>query len=254
MKLNYKSIGQGQPLIILHGLFGASDNWLSIAKQLEKDYQIFLIDQRNHGGSPHSHVWNYETMADDIKEFMNDHQLERAVIMGHSMGGKTAMNFAYRFGEMIMDLIVVDIGPKYYPVHHQTILSGLRSIDLKSLGSRQEADQLLSKSIPEIGIRQFLLKNLSRNRDNQFSWKINLDVIEDQIENVGEALPLEQIYDGECLFIRGDKSDYIKEEDLSELAVRFPQNELQTVSGAGHWVHAEKPREFLSVLNTYLND
>ncbi len=254
MKLNYRSSGQGQPLIILHGLFGASDNWLSIAKKLEDKYQVFLVDQRNHGSSPHSDIWNYEVMAEDVKEFMEDQAMSEAIIMGHSMGGKVAMTFAGRFPEMISDLVIVDIGPKHYPVHHKKILEGLKSIDLSSLSSRQDADRQLQNNVPEMGVRQFLLKNLGRDKDNHYYWKINLKVIEEQIENVGLALPVEKIYDGNCLFIRGENSNYILDEDLPELSIRFPQHKLEIIPNAGHWVHAERPTEFLHALTNYLHD
>lgn len=253
MKLNYRSIGEGPPFIILHGLFGASDNWLSIAKMLEDQYQVYLIDQRNHGASPHSDIWNYEVMADDIKEFMVDQQLPKAIIMGHSMGGKVAMTFSRRFPEMISELIIVDIGPKHYPVHHQKILEGLKSINLNALNSRQDADKQLQQYVPELGVRQFLLKNLGRNKDNKYSWKINLDVIASQIENVGIALPLEKTFNRKCLFIRGENSNYILNEDLQELTVRFPEHQLETIANAGHWVHAERPNEFLNAVTSYLN-
>lgn len=254
MKLNYRSTGQGQPIIILHGLFGASDNWLSIAKKLEANYQVFLIDQRNHGASPHSDIWNYEVMAEDAKEFMESQALSEAIIMGHSMGGKVAMNFARKYPEMITDLVIVDIGPKYYPVHHVKILDGLKSIDLSTLASRQDADRQLQNNVPEMGVRQFLLKNLGRDKNNQFYWKINLNVIEEQIENVGLALPVEKIFDRKCLFIRGENSNYILDEDLPELSITFPQHKLETIPNAGHWVHAERPVEFLHALTNYLHD
>ncbi len=253
MKLHYRSVGQGEPLIILHGLFGASDNWISVGKKLESQYQVFLLDQRNHGSSTHNDEWNYEVMAEDVKEFMQDQNMDKAIIMGHSMGGKVAMTFAKQYPAMLTDLIVVDIGPKYYPVHHQTILHGLRSIDLDTLSSRQDADNQLSSMIPEMGIRQFLLKNLGRGKDNQFNWKINLDVIENQIENVGEEIPLKKVFDRRCLFVRGQKSNYILDDDLPELAIRFPEYRLKTINQAGHWVHAEKPAEFLEALKSYLD-
>lgn len=247
-------MGQGTPLIILHGLFGASDNWQSIGKKLESHYQVFLVDQRNHGSSPHSDLWNYEVMAEDVRQLIEELKLHRAIIMGHSMGGKVAMTFAQLYPDMIADLVIVDIGPRHYPVHHQKILSGLRSIALDQLDSRQEADRQLQAFIPEIGVRMFLLKNLGRDKSNAFYWKINLDVIESQIENVGVALPLQKITDLKCLFIRGAQSDYILDDDLPEIATRFPNYQLATIAGADHWVHAERPDEFITVLMKYLNE
>jgi esterase len=163
MKLNYKKTGTGEPLIILHGLFGSADNWFSIAKELEKNYTLYLLDQRNHGDSPHSEEWNYQVMAEDVKELMDNENIESAFLMGHSMGGKTVMAFALQYPEKVKKLIVADIAPRYYPLHHQVILEGLNAIPMDQIKSRKDADDILSKYVSNIGIRQFLLKSLGRN-------------------------------------------------------------------------------------------
>ena len=183
MKLNFKKTGTGKPLVILHGLFGSADNWFSIAKELEKDFTLYLVDQRNHGDSPHSEEWNYGVMVEDLKELIDEEGLDRIYLMGHSMGGKTAMNFAVEYPERVDRLIVADIAPRYYEVHHQTILEGLNSIKLDQIKSRKEADDQLAKYIDEVGIRQFLLKSLGRNSEG-FVWKINLPVITENIEEI----------------------------------------------------------------------
>lgn len=187
MTLNFRKTGTGKPLVILHGLFGSADNWMSVAKGLEENYTLYLLDQRNHGDSPHSDTWNYKAMAADLKEFMEAEGLQKASFLGHSMGGKTVMKFALTYPEMVEKLVVADIAPRPYPVHHQTILEALNAVDTKSLSSRKEAEDKLAEYIPERGIRQFLLKNLTR-KEGAFEWKINLPIITKQIENVGEEI------------------------------------------------------------------
>jgi esterase len=251
MKLNFKKLGSGKPLVILHGLFGSLDNWFSIARELEKHYTLYLVDQRNHGDSPHADEWNYGVMVEDLKELLDEEGLDQVYMMGHSMGGKTAMNFAATFPEKVEMLIVADIAPRYYPIHHQTILEGLNSIDLKSIKSRKEADEQLAKYIPELGIRQFLLKSLSRNAEG-FVWKINLSVITENIEEVGKALAEDALFEGPTLFLGGANSDYIKQSDLPDLEKHFPNYELEFVPNAGHWLHAERPDAVVQEIMKFL--
>jgi esterase len=252
MKLYYREMGQGLPLVILHGLFGSSDNWLSIGKVLAEHYHVYLVDQRNHGQSPHSDTFSYDAMATDLASFFEERGIDRALLMGHSMGGKTAMLFTTRHPEKVEKLIVVDIAPKDYPVHHDTILDGLNALALDSLQSRNEADALLSHYVPEMGVRQFLLKNLART-DKGFEWKINLPVITASIDIIGEGLDEGDHYEGPVLFIDGEKSNYIKEGDAPLIHTHFPKANIVTIRGAGHWVHAEKPEEFLQTVQTFLS-
>lgn len=255
MKLSYREMGEGEPLIILHGLFGSSDNWLSIARELEDQYKVYLIDQRNHGDSPHSKEFTYAAMAADLKEFVEERGIDGAVVMGHSMGGKTAMKFAVSYPNLLEKLVVVDIAPRYYPVHHDLILEGLQSIDTASLESRRDADKALSEYVPELGVRQFLLKNLGRNSEGGYEWKINLPVISGQIENVGEALGEEERFEKPVLFINGAKSGYIKKErDESLIQQIFPKANIETIAGAGHWVHAEKPAEVIVKVRAFMKE
>src|SRR6478736_6863187 len=184
MKLFFRESGQGQPLIILHGLFGSSDNWYSHAKTFAPFFKVYLVDQRNHGQSPHSDEFNYKALTLDLEEFIKEHAIQNPIILGHSMGGKTAMNFAIKNPDKLDKLVVVDIVPKYYPVHHDQILEGLEAIDLKAVQSRNVADKILSNYVPEPDVRQFLLKNLSRN-ENGFEWKINIAGIDKNIEQIG---------------------------------------------------------------------
>lgn len=251
MKLNFKKIGSGPPLVILHGLFGSADNWYSISKELDTEFTIYLVDQRNHGDSPHSDEWNYQVMADDLLEMLDEEGLEKVYLMGHSMGGKTAMTFAVTNPERVERLIVADISPKYYPVHHEVILDGLQSIDLSNIKSRKEADDALASYIPEIGIRQFLLKNLGRTSEG-FNWKINLPVIVEKIEEVGEELEEDSKYEGPTLFLAGEKSNYIQEKDLPTILVHFPEYDLITIPKAGHWLHAEQPHAVVEEIRRFL--
>ncbi len=251
MKLNYKIVGTGKPLVILHGLFGSADNWLSIARELDKEFTMYLVDQRNHGDSPHDDEWNYEVMVEDLKELLDDEGLDKAYLMGHSMGGKTVMNFALKYPERVEKLIVADIAPRYYPVHHESILEGLNSLDLKTISSRKEADDALANYISEPGIRQFLLKSLGRDADG-FVWKINLPVITKNIENVGEALPEGESFEGPTLFLAGANSNYVQQKDLPEILEFFPNYELEFVQNAGHWLHAEQPHAVVEEIRKFL--
>lgn len=251
MKLNYKEIGEGKPLIILHGLFGSSDNWISIARKLGEKRKVYVIDQRNHGDSPHSDEFSYDAMAADLKEFIDDHSISNFDLIGHSLGGKTAMFFASIHPSLVNKLIVVDIAPKQYPVHHDTIIEGLKSIDLYTLKSRNEADKALSEYVPLLGVRQFLLKNLKRTSEG-FGWKINIDVIQKEIAEVGKALATGSSFNKPTLFIRGGMSNYILEDDMEQILSHFANAKLTTVKGASHWVHAEKPDVFLDEVSTFL--
>jgi pimeloyl-ACP methyl ester carboxylesterase len=251
MKLNFRKVGEGKPLVILHGLFGSADNWFSIARELDKEFTMYLVDQRNHGDSPHADEWNYDVMVEDLKELLDEEGLDKAYLMGHSMGGKTVMNFALKYPERVEKLIVADIAPRYYPVHHESILEGLNSLDLKSINSRKEADDALANYISEPGIRQFLLKSLGRDADG-FAWKINLPVITKNIEVVGEALPEGESFDGPTLFLAGANSNYVQQKDLPEILEFFPNYELEFVQNAGHWLHAEQPHAVVEEIRKFL--
>ncbi len=252
MKLNFKKTGQGEPLIILHGLFGSADNWYSIARELGKNYTLYLADLRNHGDSPQSDEWDYQVMTEDLAELMDDEKLDSAHLMGHSMGGKVAMNFALQHPEKVKKLIVADISPRHYPVHHQKILEGLNAVDLKKLKSRKEADDVLADYIPESEIRQFLLKSLGRDGEGDFIWKINLPVITEKIENVGEAVKGENSFDHPTLFMGGANSDYIGEEDKADINRFFPNSNIIHLKNAGHWLHAEQPEAVLETVKIFL--
>ncbi|MFY0688077.1 MAG: alpha/beta fold hydrolase [Cyclobacteriaceae bacterium] len=251
MKLHFKSLGDGEPIFILHGVFGSADNWITIGKQLAQKSKVYLIDQRNHGQSPHDTLFNYEVMAEDLFQLMKDEHLAHATIIGHSMGGKTAMEFACKYPSKVDNLVVVDIGPKAYPPHHHDVLAGFHAVKLEGLQSRNDADRQMSECISNPGVRQFLLKNLNRTSDG-FSWKHNLEVIEKNIEEIGKPLDPQKHYAGKTLFIRGSNSDYIKNDDIELIKNHFQNSRLETVENAGHWVHAEQPVALLEILNQFL--
>lgn len=251
MKLNFRKNGSGPPLVILHGLFGSLDNWFSIAKELVEHYTLYLVDQRNHGDSPHADEWNYAVMVEDLKELFDTEGLEKVFLMGHSMGGKTVMNFALKYPKMVEKLIVADIAPRYYPVHHESILEGLNSLNLSEIKSRKDADDQLAEYIPELGVRQFLLKSLTRDNTG-FAWKINLPVITKNIENVGEALPEGGKFEGPTLFLAGANSNYIQQKDMADMEKFFPNYQLEFVADAGHWLHAEQPHAVVEEMRRFL--
>jgi len=253
MKLNYKSFGEGEPLILMHGLMGMLDNWQAPAKEFAKYYKVFILDLRNHGHSPHSEDHSYDLMVTDVIELMDDLGLKSANILGHSMGGKVAMKLAQDFPERVEKLVVADIGPRYYKVHHQSIIAGLRAVPLNDIAKRTDAEQFMKADIPQPGIRQFLMKSLFHKERDQFGWRFNLDAIESNLERIGEAIE-DMDFQGSTVFIKGSQSDYIRDEDWPDIKVLFPHSHLITIEGAGHWLHAEKPTEFIAASMDFLHE
>lgn len=256
--LHYKHTGNGRPLIILHGLFGSGENWQTIAKHIaEKGFSVYMPDARNHGLSPHAASHTYYDMANDLHDFIQQHSLEKPIILGHSMGGKTAMTFVNRFPDAASKLIVVDISPRAYPLHHQAYIHAMTTLPEHSLTSRTEVEQhFISMGITNLMERQFLMKNLSRNNDdNTFFWRINLAVLAAQIENIGAStLPDAPIY-LPTLFIKGGKSDfYITDTDFEVIHHSYPNARIVTIENAGHWVHAEQPTQFLNAVLPFIQD
>ncbi len=254
MKLFFRQTGNtGPAIVILHGLFGSSDNWLTTSKTIAaRGYQVFAVDQRNHGQSPRAEEQDYIHMAADLRQFLIDQQLDQPIFLGHSMGGKTVMQYAMAYPGTFSKLVVVDIAPRFYPVHHRDIISGLKAIDLASLTSRTEADAILSRYEPLAAVRQFLLKNLYRTPTGGFDWRINLPVIERELNDVGQALTNPRIVTEPTLFIRGSESSYITDEDMPAIRHIFSNVRIETIQGAGHWLQAEKPVEFVDVLMKFI--
>ncbi|GAB3640834.1 alpha/beta fold hydrolase [Spirosoma arcticum] len=255
MKLFFRQTGDtGPAIIILHGVFGSSDNWLTTSKTIAaRGYRVFALDQRNHGQSPRADDQSYTSMAADLREFLVDQQLDSPILIGHSMGGKTVMQYAIDYANTFSKLVVVDIAPRFYPVHHRDIIRGLNAIDLMNLGSRNEADAVLSGYEPLVAVRQFLLKNLYRNEQGRFDWRLNLPVIERELHGIGDELTNSRIVTEPTLFIRGSESPYITDEDIPTIKRIFPNAHIETIQGAGHWVQAEKPVEFVETLMKFLN-
>ena len=256
MKLFYREYGRGEPLIILHGLFGMSDNWVSLARRWAEHFHVFVLDFRNHGQSPHSPEFNYSVLADDLYEFMLDRALPSACILGHSLGGKTAMLFALNHPEMTEKMVVVDIAPRAY-VHtrFKQFLKLLLNMNLQKVHSRIESDRYLAAKIPQTAIRHFLLKNLRRSTHNSFEWKLNLPALYENVERVLEAIePDGQTFEGPALFLRGENSDYIGEKDVPRIKALFPQARVVTVPGATHWVHADNPDFLFNQVLWFLED
>ncbi|MFP5471442.1 MAG: alpha/beta fold hydrolase [Bacteroidia bacterium] len=253
MKLHYRELGEGKPLIILHGLFGSSDNWQTLAKKFAERFRVILVDQRNHGHSPKSDEFNYHLLSEDLLELLDDLNIDKANLIGHSMGGKTIMHFAQKHPERIEKMMVVDIAPKQYPSHHDVILEGLNAIDLSVVKSRGEAEKILDNYIQDFSVKQFLLKNLYWEiPGEQLAWRINLPVLTREMGNILSEVPSKDC-DVETLFVRGDKSNYILESDFQKIKVQFPNSKIITIEGAGHWIHAEKPLEFYTTTIRYFN-
>ncbi len=255
MKLYCRESGQGQPLIILHGLFGSSDNWLTISKKFAEHFHVFLVDQRNHGQSPHADEHNYTVMAADLQEFIDEHQLKDPILIGHSMGGKTVMKFITTYNTPVSKAIIVDIAPKYYSQHHQTYIKAMTSLDLASLQSRQDLENaFIGGGVDHLGERQFLMKNLGRDDSGAFYWKINLKGLVNQIENIGEGTSTEAHCEIPVLFIKGEKSEYyINKEDAPLIHQIFPNSRIVTIKDSGHWVQAEQPEAFFNEVIRFIN-
>jgi pimeloyl-ACP methyl ester carboxylesterase len=240
-----------QSIVILHGLFGSSDNWLTQAKIYSDEYKVFTVDLRNHGQSPHDNAFDYQSMVNDLEEFFADHNLKEVTLIGHSMGGKAAMNFALAHPDRIGRLIVVDISPRYYDLEHYSIVDGLNAVKLSELTSRNDADKALSDYVPEPDVRQFLLKNLQRKAEGGFSWKINLPIISEKLSNIGVDLVVEGVFEKPTLFIRGARSKYVRDSDWTHIKEVFPEATLETME-TGHWVQAEKPQEFVAITRRWI--
>ncbi len=254
MELAFREFGQGQPLIILHGLFGQSDNWNTLAKRFaENNFHVFTVDQRNHGLSPHSDEWTYDSMAKDLKTFIDTHQLKKPILIGHSMGGKTVMFFEMMFPNISLKSIVVDISPRKYSAHHDDVLKALNAVDFDSITSRKEAEEIMSQYISDFGTKQFLLKNIywRTDDDKKMAWRFNLKTITEEYNNIGVAIP-DGMSTTNMLFIKGEKSNYIMDSDIEMIKKYFNHSEIKTVMNSGHWVHAEQPNAFFDMVLEFI--
>lgn len=252
--LHAKRYGEGPPLIILHGFLGMLDNWKTIGKKFaEKGFEVHLVDQRNHGKSFWSQDFSYEVMAEDLKRYLKHHNLSNVVLLGHSMGGKTAMEFAVSYPEQINALLVADISPRYYPPHHQEIIHALNQLPLDTLNSRSKAEEILSQYLDEAGVRQFLLKNLYWIDKERLGFRANLEVLGENLDEIGAPITATGIFSGPALFLLGEKSEYIGPQDVPIIKRHFPNAEFSTIPNSGHWLHAENPKAFLESSISFLN-
>lgn len=255
MKLFYRPFGDGgQPIIILHGIFGISDNWVSIGRRLSERFDVYILDQRNHGQSPHSDSFNYYALADDLYEFIQDHQLVNPILIGHSMGGKVAMNFALEYPQKVNKLIVVDMSTRQYPARqeHMEILQAMLAVNFDEVKSRDEVKKIISKRIKSPRVRMFILKSLYRIGQSRLAWRLNIQSIYDNIDNVFEGITSSYTFDKASLFIKGGDSGYIVDEDYDLIRKNFPNALFKTIEGASHWVHADKPDELCAVFSEFL--
>ena len=244
MLLHYKELGEGKPLVILHGLFGTSDNWQTHAKKLGEYYRVILVDQRNHGHSPWSEDFTYEHLADDLERLILHLGIDQFTLIGHSMGGKTAMYYSQKYPNRLEKMVVVDIGIKRYPMHHNEIIKGIKSLDLTTISSRSAAEQAMLPFVDSYGVRQFLLKNLYWIEKGKLAWRMNVDVLEREMEEILAPIPTIEVWTP-TLFLRGAMSNYILDEDWDAIEEVFPDATLETIENAGHWVHSEQPDEFI---------
>lgn len=252
--LHSKIVGEGKPLLILHGFFGMGDNWKSHANKFAEDgFQVHLIDQRNHGRSFHSDEFSYELLVEDLHAYTEYHELDQIDLIGHSMGGKTAMLFATEYPELIHKLIIADIAPKAYPPHHQDIIKALESIDFSVQNTRKLIDEKLTELIPEVGVRQFILKNTYRKTKEELAFRFNLKSLSENYPEIVKPLPSFTVFDGETVFLRGEKSGYVLDEDEFLVKAHFPNSEIITIPRAGHWLHAENPKDFYEQALSFLN-
>ncbi len=253
--LHYKEFGKGFPLIILHGLLGSLDNWQTVGRKLSEKFRVFIVDQRNHGKSLHTEEFNYHLLSQDLLRFMELHQIKKAYLMGHSMGGKTVMNFALQHPDRVEKLIVVDIAPSAYADHHHVIFDALFAADVAKAVSRDEVEERLRiKLNNDEPIVQFLLKGLTRNEKNEgFHWKFNATALWKNYDIISAAVTSSRPFTGETLFIKGEKSDYINAANGVEIASLFPNYHLAEIKGAGHWVQAEKPTDFITATLNFLS-
>jgi pimeloyl-ACP methyl ester carboxylesterase len=253
MNLAFEVVGKGEPLIILHGFLGSSDNWRVMSRRLGAHYKVFTADLRNHGRSPHSDIFDYDVMAADLREFMEQQSLRSIVLLGHSMGGKVAMKFAIDYSEQVDQLIIVEIGPKPYEPSKRYLLEALRALDLTRYKSFAEVDAALAAEIPRESLRKFLLKNLARDNNGRLHWKVHLEAIYRNYDKLAQGIAPGRTFDKPTLFIRGGKSNYIQDDDVPLIRQIFLQSDIATLPEAGHWAHIDSPEDFSQTVLNFLN-
>ncbi|MRR57031.1 MAG: alpha/beta fold hydrolase [Deltaproteobacteria bacterium] len=252
MDLNFENRGSGHALIILHGLFGSLVNWRTMSRRLSDRYRVFTVDLRNHGESPHSSEFSCTLMAQDLREFMQAHEIRSAHLLGHSLGGKAAMEFALTYPEQVNKLVVVDIAPRAYPPIHEPVFEALSTIRPEGFSSRSDVRRELEKVLADRSVAEFLLMNLTTTQTGTFQWRMNLAGLRENYHEIVAAPDWEGVFDKPALFITGGKSDYIRPGDEGIIRKYFPRAEIATIPGAGHWVHAEAPDVFEKLVRKFL--
>tara|TARA_B100000900_G_scaffold6908_1_gene5863 strand:- start:872 stop:1636 length:765 start_codon:yes stop_codon:yes gene_type:complete len=250
MLLHSKILGDSQNhILILHGFLGSGDNWISIARKLNfEGYTVHLIDQRNHGRSYHTENFDYQLMSNDLLKYIEYYKIKDPILIGHSMGGKTVMKFSLEFPKLVQKLFVLDISPKEYPTHHQSIMDSLESLDFNSLNTRKEINNKLKKSIEQSALRNFLLKNIYRKDNKRFDFRFNLKSLSKNINKIGEKVDSAEKFNGEAYFFKGSRSEYIMHSDQELIHKLFPKSKFIIIQNAGHWLHVDNPNDFLSEL------
>ena len=252
MTLNYKVFGEGEPVIILHGLFGMLDNWQTFAKKLAEEYQVYIVDQRNHGKSPHTDAFDYQLLSTDLNDFIEEHYIKSPHIIGHSMGGKTVMQFAADYPAIAKSITIVDMAPKAYRGSHAEIFDAVLSMDLGSIEKRSDADQHLAQSIANLGVRQFLLKNLARSSEG-FRWKANFVSLYNNYDAILGTIDVADTVETAALFAYSDHSGYLEESDIEMISSIFTTSSFNKMK-AGHWIHAERPVELMNVVKAHISN
>ena len=254
MNLNFKEYGSGEPVIILHGLLGMLDNWHSFAKKLSSEFWVFSVDQRNHGKSFHSREFNYDLLADDLFQFMEQNYIPKAHLIGHSMGGKSILNFLAKYPDKVNKSVIIDISPKLYSGGHEPIFEALLSLPIDEVQSRMQATEMLLKSLPNQGTVNFLLKNLDRITGNKFGWKANIDALHNNYESIKSEILFSEKVESPTLFIDAERSDYITTSDIELIDNNFDDYLIETINDSGHWVHVDQPDILLNKISAFLSN
>ena len=255
MKLFYRHFGNGKPVVILHGLFGLSDNWVTFGRRLGEQYSVYIPDLRNHGRSPHSPLFDFPALENDLLEMVDEWGLEEIYLVGHSLGGKIAISFSLHHPEIVKKLVVVDISLRKSTSgrHHQELLNAMISVDFSSVHSRSGVDDQLALKVPGTKLRQFLLKNVYWRDHQTLDWRLNLRAINEHLPAIFEGVSDTGFFDGPVMFIRGGMSDYILDTDIPEITMKFPGATVATIANASHWVHADAPGEFFTLVYDFLS-
>ena len=254
MKLFFRHMGQGNPVVILHGLLGLSDNWVTFGRQLASDFEVIIPDLRNHGQSPHDPVFNFHVLVEDLNELIKDLGLKKINLIGHSLGGKTAMLFALKYPGLLEKLVIVDIAPGKYPTNleHQMLIDAMLKVDFSSVRSRSDADRQLELNVHSLKLRQFILKNIYWKDKDTLGWRLNLPVLKGSLLFIVEEVRSDSQFMKPVLLVRGGLSDYVTDADLSQMQNFFPRTLVKTIANASHWVHADAPGEFYTIVHEFL--